>query len=587
MDAQTVTLGRAKRSTAGNRMRELLDQAHAQDADTGHADEGDDEEFEAPADVRDVYLEEFADTEDEASDDEDVTERAERREARKQAKTRTTKGPNALLAPVVRRPAKPDLGRLKDLHLLDPSLDPTAMAPSSLILALRKSRRDAKREARDEALRSTLRASTLRTEAVVLAKEAEARAHPTKMGRRAQHETGEVRGLRPMSQAELIARALEEEERNREGLRERNDPEDRDNGTAPESVSEDAAPADAHPLPSGRDPAASSRLDTIDPGSAASAAADADADANAGKMTDADASSGAGVGATIEAAPALAPHADKPAASSLRADAAADAPAVKGRALPASIPTPKAGPTSTPTAIAAPSAGPLTLPHPATTAPIASSLPVPTPAVVPATPAPAPYTRNYLLLSSLPTATTLSLILGAHADWTRVAYVPARQRPLHRRPPACAVSGAAAAYRDPRTGVGYADKRAYAVVRAVLGRREPRADKGVGTGEGESKGEGEAEAEAGEPTDGAAAATPQQQTAWGWDEAGWLVEPPTLWAEGAADVFAPRPAPLAAEAEACLEESVKAEAGEGVDVGTAGRRKRKSEAGEGARKRRR
>lgn len=104
--------------------------------------------------------------------------------------------------------------------LLDPSLDVGNMAPSTLILTLRKQRREAKRQQRSEARRSNLRASTLKTEQEVLAKEQQAAAGgPSRKGRRAQHEGGEVRGVRPMTQDELIAQALEEEERNKEELR--------------------------------------------------------------------------------------------------------------------------------------------------------------------------------------------------------------------------------------------------------------------------------------------------------------------------------------------------------------------------------
>lgn len=106
------------------------------------------------------------------------------------------------------------------MTLLDPSLDVGNMAPSTLILTLRKQRREAKRQQRSEARRSNLRASTLKTEQEVLAKEQQAAAGgPSRKGRRAQHEGGEVRGVRPMTQDELIAQALEEEERNKEELR--------------------------------------------------------------------------------------------------------------------------------------------------------------------------------------------------------------------------------------------------------------------------------------------------------------------------------------------------------------------------------
>ena len=93
------------------------------------------------------------------------------------------------------------------------------MAPSTLILTLRQKRREAKRLGRSQAIRSTLRASTLRTEETILEKEKEEKELAGRKGRKAMHEGGEARGVRPLTQAELIAEALEEEERNRESLR--------------------------------------------------------------------------------------------------------------------------------------------------------------------------------------------------------------------------------------------------------------------------------------------------------------------------------------------------------------------------------
>ena len=93
------------------------------------------------------------------------------------------------------------------------------MAPSALVLTLRRKQREQKRLGRSEAIRSTLRTSTLKTEEKIIEKEKEAQAQPHRKGRKALHEGGEVRGSRPMTQAELIGAALEEEERNREALR--------------------------------------------------------------------------------------------------------------------------------------------------------------------------------------------------------------------------------------------------------------------------------------------------------------------------------------------------------------------------------
>jgi hypothetical protein len=93
------------------------------------------------------------------------------------------------------------------------------MAPSTLTLALRKQRREAKRLNRSENRRSNLRASTLATEEQLLEKERQEKLNPSNKGRRAQHETGESRAQRKLTQDELIGAALEEEERNKEALR--------------------------------------------------------------------------------------------------------------------------------------------------------------------------------------------------------------------------------------------------------------------------------------------------------------------------------------------------------------------------------
>jgi hypothetical protein len=62
-------------------MRELLEKAHQQDDDDLFKEEEGDEEFAVPTEIRDVYLDEFADTDDEVDDEE-----AEERELRKEEK---------------------------------------------------------------------------------------------------------------------------------------------------------------------------------------------------------------------------------------------------------------------------------------------------------------------------------------------------------------------------------------------------------------------------------------------------------------------------------------------------------------------
>lgn len=81
-------------------MRELLEKAHQEDEDELFKEVEDDEEFTAPResrsvtsaadgleDARDVFLEDFADTDDEVEMDEEETERQMRREERRKVKS--------------------------------------------------------------------------------------------------------------------------------------------------------------------------------------------------------------------------------------------------------------------------------------------------------------------------------------------------------------------------------------------------------------------------------------------------------------------------------------------------------------------
>ncbi|TXT13442.1 hypothetical protein VHUM_00809 [Vanrija humicola] len=201
-------------------MHELLEKAHEEDEkdkDGLFAEEEDDADFEAPAEQRDVFMDEFADT-DEEIEDEDNEEREVRREERRKAKQKA--GFNPLVK--IHRAGESSGPKISTeaLSLLDPTIDPTKMAKSTLVLEIRRQKREQKRLNRSEARRSNLRTSTLRMEEDVkerLAAEKAALATSRK-GRKAQHVTGEIRGARPMTQDELIAAALEEEERNKEAL---------------------------------------------------------------------------------------------------------------------------------------------------------------------------------------------------------------------------------------------------------------------------------------------------------------------------------------------------------------------------------
>lgn len=200
-------------------MRELLEKAHQEDEkDILFEEDPEDAEFEAPAEVRDVYLEEFADT-DEDIEDEEAEERQLRREERKKAKAKA--GFDPLQPKTVRMgQASVQMPSAEELAILGPNVDVSKMAPSTLILEIRRRKREAKREQRSETRRSNLRASTLKTEADVIERERQEKIEKqnSRKGRKAQHVTGEIRGARPMTQSELIAAALEEEERNKEAL---------------------------------------------------------------------------------------------------------------------------------------------------------------------------------------------------------------------------------------------------------------------------------------------------------------------------------------------------------------------------------
>ncbi|ODN95909.1 hypothetical protein L198_04528 [Cryptococcus wingfieldii CBS 7118] len=229
MEYETITSGRAKRSTAGNRMRELLEKAHQEDDDELFQEVEDDEEFVAPVDQRDVYLDEFADTDDEGSGDDE--ERALQREER-HVKNKEKGKSKALYDPLAKQPKKKKktaiegAGEFKqsDLDMLRAEgIDPATMAPSTLTLEIRKRRREMKRQGRSEVRRSNLRASTIKNEAEIIEREKLsllALEQPGRKGRKSQHTTGIPQPhKRKFTQDELIAEALEEEERNKEALR--------------------------------------------------------------------------------------------------------------------------------------------------------------------------------------------------------------------------------------------------------------------------------------------------------------------------------------------------------------------------------
>ncbi|KZO99656.1 hypothetical protein CALVIDRAFT_534080 [Calocera viscosa TUFC12733] len=55
----------------------------------------------------------------------------------------------------------------------------------------------------------------------------------------------------------------------------------------------------------------------------------------------------------------------------------------------------------------------------------------------------------------------MAALFGHHVDWGALRVVPARNRPIYRRPPICLMTGLPAPYRDPQTGIPYANAKAY------------------------------------------------------------------------------------------------------------------------------
>ena len=266
-----------------------------------------------------------------------------------------------------------------------------------MVLALRKKRREQKRLHRDQNLRSNLRASTLRTEEDILEKEK--MESENRKGRRAQHEMGEVRVVKQkMTQDELIAAALEEEERNKEALRDwlRKEEERRElrrvgrkrvrgprwtwvSRTVGKMVEEVDDPAREAARRTGTEveqtplPEAAAGSVPVHEGVLA-------AEATGSKVEQE---------AIVEQ-----PTEHEPAAEIEPTESSAPA-------MPA-IPNAEAGPSRLPAEPAQAQEGP------------------------------SQYTRNYIILSQIPggLAAELQLVLGDHVEWDRVKFIPHRNRPI-------------------------------------------------------------------------------------------------------------------------------------------------------------
>jgi len=336
------------------------------------------------------------------------------------------------------------------------------MAKSTLVLALRKQRRDLKRLERSETRRSNLRASTLKTDAEIEEKEKAEKTVVHRKGRVAMHKGGEARGVRNFTQAELIAEALEEEERNKEELQKwlRREEERRELRRV------------------GRKRVRGPRWTWIS--------------RTVGKMVEV--VDGEGV-KEVEVRQAKEKEDVEP-------ESRADNPQKTAEDLPTSDNTAQASQATTP--IAPPTA---TSTEPPQNAVASSSKAVdPTPASNPtvtlqsaSTPIQQPessqYTRNYLILSQIPGGlpAELSLVLGNHVEWDQVNYIPARNRPVIRRPPRCPFTGKVAKYRHPSTMIPYADVSGYKEIEALLQNRYVWSEGGFWLGGEEDVGAPEAE----------------------------------------------------------------------------------------------
>ena len=279
-----------------------------------------------------------------------------------------------------------------------------------------------------------MRASTLRTEEQTEERERQEKDNANRKGRRAQHETGEVRVVRKMTQDELIAAALEEEERNREDLRAwvRREEEKRElrrvgrkrvkgprwtwisrtvgkmvevvgdieNGQSrqPGTKVIPVTPGEVHPSKSDAPVAAPKPI----------TAANVESESEKPSLSSNPFENSAGIAPTLESSSYSSYK-----ASSLTAGEPSPSDTLGLPIQPIAslvVPPPHSG-----------------SPHPTST----------TAAVLPgAKPDSAPdqYTRNYLVLSQIPGGlpAELAIVLGDHVQWDEVQYIPARNRPISK-----------------------------------------------------------------------------------------------------------------------------------------------------------
>ncbi|KIR40911.1 hypothetical protein I307_05325 [Cryptococcus deuterogattii 99/473] len=481
---ETITQGRARRSTAGNRMRELLEKAHQEDEDELFKEVEDDEEFVAPPEQKDIFLDEFADTDSAPSDEDEEAQvlRAERRAKRDaQAKGKSKSKVNPLTAPKYGysygAKAKEQGFKLKksDLALLGEDVDVASMAPSTLVLELRRRKREAKRVNRSEARRSNLRASTLATAAAATdpdAAQGEADAEEDdgknkgRRGRVAQHIAATRTIRKPLTQSQLIEAALEEEERNKEALRDwlKKEEEKRElrrvgrkvvkgprwtwvSRTVGRLVEEVPEPAEAE---KGQE----SELN------------------GEGKQEE-----------SRGEAEKLQGEAEKS-----QGESSPKAPAPRSEEEPKVIPAPpsaeKAAAENTTTPLSPPPPPEQQQQQPTETQ---TQPPPPAAAAAAQSETNAPYTRNYIILSQIPGGlpAELQVVLGSHVEWDKLKVIPSRNRPINRPIPLCPFTNLPAKYRHPTTLIPFATKDGYQEIEALLLNRYEWVEEGGWWGAGE------------------------------------------------------------------------------------------------------
>lgn len=319
-----------------------------------------------------------------------------------------------------------------------------------MVLELRRRRREEKRLYRNEGRRSTMRASTLKTETDILQREKAEKDNPNRKGRRAQHETGEIRVKTKMTQAELIEQALEEEERNKEALRDwlRKEEERRELrrvgrkrvrgprwtwisrtvGKFVEVVDEDASTVAELPVLPSKSPAVTQEDDSRQQVAVAGTVTLGEQEENGDQAVD---------------VPLVRP----PLASPLQPIQTESPPKpTLGTATPHSLQAPSSDkqvviaaddPTTSALADQPTNANthlpPVQLPPPSTGHEPDLPSSAPPPSAADTTEAlTGPYMRNYLILSDIPggLAEELKLVLGNHVEWDQVQFIPHRNRPI-------------------------------------------------------------------------------------------------------------------------------------------------------------